>query len=88
MSRRWHGSRRPPAAMERLFLAVPLTLDARREVESGLEPIARVLWLGARSFNLAVRMPVNEVVLFRSHLGGGPPRYEALARFPLAMETG
>jgi hypothetical protein len=73
--------------MERLFLALPLTLDARRELESGLEPIARVLWLGARSFNLAVRMPVNEVVLFRSHLGRGPARYEAVARFPLALET-
>jgi 2'-5' RNA ligase len=28
-------------------------------------------------------MPVEEVVLFRSHLGGGPPRYEAAERFPL-----
>lgn len=29
------------------------------------------------------RMPVDAVVLFRSRLGGGPPRYEALERFPL-----
>lgn len=27
------------------------------------------------------RMRVEEVVLFRSHLGGGPPRYEAVERF-------
>lgn len=30
-----------------------------------------------------VEMPVREVTVFRSHLGGGPPRYEALERFPL-----
>ncbi|HKP73958.1 MAG TPA: RNA 2',3'-cyclic phosphodiesterase [Longimicrobiaceae bacterium] len=30
------------------------------------------------------RMRVDEFVLFRSHLGGGPPRYEPLERFPLA----
>lgn len=29
-------------------------------------------------------MPVEEVVLFRSRLGGGAPRYEAVARFALA----
>lgn len=29
------------------------------------------------------RMRVEEVVLFRSHLGGGPPRYEAVERFEL-----
>ncbi len=29
------------------------------------------------------RMEVGEVVLFRSHLGSGPPRYEALQRFAL-----
>lgn len=28
-------------------------------------------------------MEVREVVLFRSHLGGGPVRYEAVERFPL-----
>ena len=31
-----------------------------------------------------ISMPVDEVVLYRSHLGGGPARYEALERFPLA----
>ena len=29
------------------------------------------------------RMTVGEVVLFRSHLGDGPARYEAVERFPL-----
>lgn len=28
-------------------------------------------------------MPITEVVLFRSHLGSGPPRYEPLVRIPL-----
>ena len=32
---------------------------------------------------LSARMLVNEVVLFRSHLGRGPSRYEALDRFSL-----
>ena len=30
-----------------------------------------------------IAMPVDEVVLYRSHLGGGPARYEAVDRFPL-----
>jgi 2'-5' RNA ligase len=33
---------------------------------------------------LDLRMPVREVVVFRSHLGGGPARYEAVERFALA----
>jgi 2'-5' RNA ligase len=33
---------------------------------------------------LELRMPVREVVVFRSHLGGGPARYEAVERFALA----
>lgn len=33
---------------------------------------------------LDLRMPVREVVVFRSHLGGGPARYEAVERFGLA----
>ncbi|MYK56483.1 MAG: RNA 2',3'-cyclic phosphodiesterase [Acidimicrobiia bacterium] len=31
-----------------------------------------------------VDMTVREVTAFRSHMGGGPPRYEALERFPLS----
>jgi RNA 2',3'-cyclic 3'-phosphodiesterase len=33
---------------------------------------------------LDLRMPVREVVVFRSHLGGGPARYEAVERIALA----
>jgi 2'-5' RNA ligase len=36
---------------------------------------------GVRPLNL--RMPVREVVLFRSHLGSGPVRYEVVERFAL-----
>lgn len=32
---------------------------------------------------LELRMPVREVVVFRSHLGDGPARYEAVERFAL-----
>lgn len=32
---------------------------------------------------MEMRMPVREVVVFRSHLGGGPARYEAVDRFGL-----
>jgi 2'-5' RNA ligase len=32
---------------------------------------------------LDVRMRVGEIILFRSHLGGGPARYEALERIAL-----
>jgi 2'-5' RNA ligase len=31
------------------------------------------------------RMDVDAAVLFRSHLGGGPPRYEVVDTFPLAQ---
>lgn len=33
---------------------------------------------------LGGRMRAREVILYRSHLGGGPARYEAVERFPLA----
>lgn len=32
---------------------------------------------------LDLAMPVGEIVVFRSHLGGGPARYEAVERFAL-----
>jgi RNA 2',3'-cyclic 3'-phosphodiesterase len=32
---------------------------------------------------VSIAFTVREVTLFRSHLGSGPPRYEARARFPL-----
>ena len=33
---------------------------------------------------LDLRMPVREAVVFRSHLGGGPARYEMVERFAVA----
>lgn len=32
-------------------------------------------------------MPVTEVVLYRSHLGAGPPRYESIVRIPIDHGT-
>lgn len=43
--------------------------DLRRDIQS------------ARPFG--GRMTVDSFILFRSHLGGGPPRYERMERFPL-----
>lgn len=37
----------------------------------------------AAAHAFGARMEVDGVVLFRSHLGSGPPRYEALQRFAL-----
>lgn len=37
----------------------------------------------ARADTPAVDAEVDEVVLYRSRLGGGPARHEALRRFPL-----
>lgn len=34
------------------------------------------------------RLAVDSVILYRSHLGGGPPRYDAVERFPLGGEDG
>ena len=36
---------------------------------------------------LELRMPVREVVVFRSHLGGGPARYEVVERFALKAQA-
>jgi len=50
---------------------------------SRFRPAENVAPLVARSTGEAIAMPVREVVLYRSHLGGGPVRYEAAARFGL-----
>jgi 2'-5' RNA ligase len=44
---------------------------------------ADVRGLLAGGSGIAVRMRVEEAVLFRSHLGNGPPRYEPVLRLPL-----
>ncbi len=39
-------------------------------------------WLATRTFP-PTELAVDDVVLYRSHLGRGPARYEELARLPL-----
>jgi RNA 2',3'-cyclic 3'-phosphodiesterase len=51
---------------------------------SRLRPPADVTDAVARVPAARVRMMVGEVVLFRSELGGGAPRYEPVARLPLS----
>ena len=55
---------------------------------SRIQPPCSIAAVLARGLQLAVRMPVTEVVLFRRQLGGVPARYEPVARFPLVTETG
>jgi 2'-5' RNA ligase len=50
---------------------------------SRLDPPADLRPTIERAPVFAGGMRVDEFVLFRSHLGGGPPRYEPLLRFPL-----
>lgn len=51
---------------------------------SRIEPPESVKTLLVSKVKLDVRMPVNTVILYRSRLGGGPARYEELARFDLS----
>ena len=51
---------------------------------SRIEPPVSVKTLLANKVKLALRMPVHSVILYRSRLGGGPARYEELARFDLS----
>ena len=53
---------------------------------SRIEPPVSVKTLVSSKIKLGMRMPVNSVVVFRSRLGGGgPARYEELARFDLSL---
>jgi RNA 2',3'-cyclic 3'-phosphodiesterase len=51
---------------------------------SRIRPPADVAEAVSRVPAAGVRMMVDEVVLFRSELDGGPARYEPVARFPLS----
>ena len=51
---------------------------------SRIQPPRDVRPLVERAPPFGERMPVDAVVLFRSHLGRGPARYEVVERFPLA----
>ncbi|MFL5384920.1 MAG: RNA 2',3'-cyclic phosphodiesterase [Longimicrobiaceae bacterium] len=50
---------------------------------SRLDPPADLRATIERAPAFTGRMRVDAFVLFRSHLGGGPPRYEPIERFPL-----
>lgn len=50
---------------------------------SRIQPPRDVSAAIARVPSMEVTMPVREIVVFRSHLGGGPARYEAIERIPL-----
>jgi 2'-5' RNA ligase len=53
-----------------------LTLSRIQPARTVADEVARVPPLG-------LRMPVRALVVYRSHLGGGPARYEAVEHFPL-----
>jgi 2'-5' RNA ligase len=50
---------------------------------SRIQPPRDVSAQVARVPPLNLEMPVHDVVIYRSQLGGGPARYEAVERFPL-----
>lgn len=70
------GAILPPDQRRRL--RAHLTLG-RSRVRHG-EPLG--VWLAGREFP-TTPFPVETVILYRSHLGRGPARYEELARLPL-----
>jgi 2'-5' RNA ligase len=50
---------------------------------SRIRPQQDVTALVERTESLGIAMPVDRIVLYRSHLGGGAARYEELESFPL-----
>lgn len=86
------------AGVERMMALARIAEDAAREAGfapeeksftphltlSRIQPPRDVARAIAGVPPLDLRMPVREVVVFRSHLGGGPARYEAVERFTLA----
>jgi 2'-5' RNA ligase len=89
----WVGIEDPDRSLRELAAAVQVAVlepDQRRPLHGHLtvgrsrarrgEPLAE--WIAAHAFPPAT-LPVEEVVLYRSHLGRGPARYEALGRVRL-----
>jgi 2'-5' RNA ligase len=70
------------AAVHAGFAAEPKPFAAHLTL-ARVQPPANVRPLLAQVPPFAGTMRVGEVVLFRSHLGSGPPRYEAVERFAL-----
>jgi RNA 2',3'-cyclic 3'-phosphodiesterase len=81
------GLRRLAAAAEAAARAVGFPPEPRRYrphlTVARLRPPADVTAAVARVGRTGVRMDVGEVVVFRSHMGGGPAWYEAFERVPL-----
>lgn len=50
---------------------------------SRIDPPQNISALLAQKHRYDISMPVRELVLYRSRLGGGPARYEEMARFEL-----
>jgi 2'-5' RNA ligase len=48
---------------------------------SRIDPPQNIATLLARKHRYAIDMPVTALILYRSQLGGGPARYEEVARF-------
>jgi 2'-5' RNA ligase len=89
----WLGINDPDGRLGALAAEVQAAVlppDARRPLRAHLtlgrsrarrgEPLGP--WLASREFPPA-RIPVDDVVLYRSHLGRGPAHYQELARVPL-----
>jgi 2'-5' RNA ligase len=84
------GPGRRLAGLAEWVQAAVLPVDRRRRLRAHLtlgrsrarrgEPLGE--WIAALGFPKTA-VPVNELVLYRSHLGRGPARYEVLARVPL-----
>jgi RNA 2',3'-cyclic 3'-phosphodiesterase len=81
------GLRRLAAAAEAAARAAGFPAEERpyrpHLTVARIRPPADVTCAVERVGRTGVRMDVGEVVVFRSHLGGGPARYEAAARLPL-----
>jgi 2'-5' RNA ligase len=79
--------RRVAAAVEEAVRAVGFPADRKafspHLTLARIQPPRDISGLVAASAPSGARMDVTEAVLFRSHLGGGPPRYERVASFRL-----
>lgn len=70
-------------AAEAAGLQVPERPFSPHLTLSRVRPPQNLRALVAASPSTGVDMRVDEVKVFRSHLGGGPPRYEVMERIPL-----
>ena len=92
----WYGIADVDGGLARLAAdgAVALGLDASRPFRPHLtlararqEPVDLRSWLASASAPVGV-LAADRIELMRSHLGGGPARYETLAAFTLGVPAG